>query len=124
MEANTLIYGKVKCTYAQLYNKQGRKVANLLSSHFGDELVCYTQAQYLYSGEKYIPVMLSEFAKNELSNFKRNTAEFSDTVLYVKPSAIEFIGYVPEKKNNKMLWLAGAGALGLLLLFGKKDKKQ
>jgi hypothetical protein len=31
---------------------------------------------------------------------------------------------VPEKKNNKMLWLAGAGALGLLLLFGKKDKKQ
>jgi len=124
MEANKIIYGKVKCTYAQLYDKQGRKVANLLSSYFADELVCYTQAKYLDSDEKYIPVMLTELSANELSNFKRNTAEFVGTVLYVKPCAIDFVGYVPEKKNNKMLWLAGAGALGLLLLFGKKDKKQ
>lgn len=117
MTAETLIYGRIKCTFVELYDATGEKVATLTKDYFGDQVIGCSKVKNLESDEQLTPVMFTEETIKKMASFAANTDAYIGKALYVKKSALEWDSY--EVADTRKLWLYGALAVGALLLLKK-----
>lgn len=102
--------GQIKCTFAEVYDKNGEKVATLCRDSFGNMVVCSTGSNIIEQ-DTYVPVTITDEAKIKLAEYYP-TKDFTGT-FFVKKVAIKW-----SEKNSKW-WIVGALALGSLLLLNK-----
>lgn len=117
MTAETLIYGRIKCTFVELYDAIGLKIATLTKDYFGDQVIGCSKIKNLETDEQLTPVVLTEETINKMMSFASNTEAYVGKALYVKKSALEWDSY--EVADTRKFWLYGALAVGALLLLKK-----
>lgn len=111
--------GRIKATYAMLYDAQGNKLFSLQSKDLGGDVAVECAVEM--GDKKFVPVTLSHAAKEVIaSKAKKNQVVYMDKAnrngeLFVKQVAFDW-------SDNKKKWLVGAALAGvaLLLLSGKE----
>ena len=116
------MYGRIKATYAMIYDGDGNKLFSIQKADAGDQIIVMTDSAI---DGKFTPVFLTQEAADLIGekiksdeHYEKIEKALSDGTIQVNTSAIDWSDIANEiqDKSKKPLLFAGLALLGYLFM--------